>query len=81
MFVTPKGVGALAQLAGCEVLDLQGISPGPSFLYRPPEKAFLQYIASFLFLARSVLTGDGYFTGGAHFGGGPRSYHAQSDDV
>lgn len=64
MFVTPKGVGALAQLAGCEVLDLQGISPGPSFLYRPPEKAFLQYIASFLFLARSVLTGDGYFTGG-----------------
>jgi SAM-dependent methyltransferase len=65
MFVTPKGVGALAQLAGCEVLDFQGISPGPSFLYRPAERAFLQYVASFMFLARSVLTGDGYFTEGS----------------
>ena len=63
MFVTPKGVRALAKLAGCEVLELQGISPGPSFLYRPPETAFLQYVASFMFLARSVFTGDGYFAG------------------
>jgi SAM-dependent methyltransferase len=63
MFVTPKGVRALAQLAGCELLDLQGISPGPSFLYRPPETAFLQYVATFMFLARSVITGDGYFAG------------------
>ena len=64
IFVTPKGVRALAKLAGCEVLDLQGISPGPSFLYRPPETAFLQYVASFMFLVRSVLAEDGYFTGG-----------------
>ena len=64
MFVTPKGVRALAQLAGCAVLDLHGISPGPSFLYQPTGMVPLQYFASFMFLARDIVTGDGYFTGG-----------------
>ena len=64
MFVTPKGVRSLAKLAGCDVLDLQGISPGPSFLYRPPEQALLQYLASFMYVARAILTGDGYFNRG-----------------
>ncbi len=64
MFITPTGVKALALSAGCTVMDLRGISPGPSVLYRPPEKAMMQYLASGMFLVRSVLTGDGYFTGG-----------------
>ncbi len=33
MFITPTGVKALALSAGCTVMDLRGISPGPSVLY------------------------------------------------
>ena len=64
MFVTPNGVRAIAELAGCAVLDVRGISPGPSFLYRPSDVVSLQYLGSFMFLARAMLTRDGYYRGG-----------------
>lgn len=64
VFFTPDGVRAIARLTGHKVLDLQGISPGPSYLYQPPDSVLLQYLASCAFLTRSILTGDGYFTGG-----------------